>query len=408
MEMGGLRQLCDNVRAVNCASPPRVLFVMALPPPYHGANVANEAIWNSALRERYARELVDLTDPRDLDNLGRLDVTNVWLALRATASLYSRLWRFEPDVVYLLVSQNVLAYIRDAFFIWSTKRFSNARVIVHLHGGYFRTFYETSGRWTRWFIDSTLPLADAGIVHTERLTHHLRPWLRNVYTVPNGADPGAPPEWTSLLETRIASNFVTITYLSNLIPSKGLLTLIGAIGRLSGLSRRLRVCIAGIWGPDPDGSTSAVEFEMRVKKAIHETDAPHRIELLGGVYAEAKKQLFRETDIFVLPTELSEGQPMSIIEAMAFGCVVISTDRGAIADTVIDGRTGFIVPERDPGALAARIEQLMDDTLRTTMARAARKRYDDEYRVEHFVERIGTVIERVTLAHNGGDEFRSP
>ncbi len=82
---------------------------------------------------------------------------------------------------------------------------------------------------------------------------------------------------------------------------------------------------------------------------------------------------FSQADAFVFPT-LLEGMPLVVIEAMACGLPVITTARGA-DEIVRDGVEGFIVPVRDPGAIADRLGLLYHDAaLRRRMGEAARRR----------------------------------
>ena len=61
---------------------------------------------------------------------------------------------------------------------------------------------------------------------------------------------------------------------------------------------------------------------------------------------------------------------------MAAGLPVIATDRGAIAETVVDGECGYVLADPDPSELAERMLRLLDDPeLRSSMSRAARSRY---------------------------------
>jgi glycosyltransferase involved in cell wall biosynthesis len=103
-------------------------------------------------------------------------------------------------------------------------------------------------------------------------------------------------------------------------------------------------------------------------------------------------QEYTHGDIYVLPT-LYEGSSNTIYEAMASGLPVITTpNAGSI---VRDGIEGFIVPVRDPDALAARVQQLHDDAdLRREMGEAARQRAL-QFTWEDYGLRLSRVIRRV-------------
>jgi glycosyltransferase involved in cell wall biosynthesis len=78
-----------------------------------------------------------------------------------------------------------------------------------------------------------------------------------------------------------------------------------------------------------------------------------------------------------------------IVEAMAAGLPVISTDHVAIPETVHDGANGFIVPIRDPAALADRILVLArDPEMRARMGAESRRLFEEQYTQEINVDRM--------------------
>ena len=72
------------------------------------------------------------------------------------------------------------------------------------------------------------------------------------------------------------------------------------------------------------------------------------ITFLGPVSGQPKTDLLLDADIFVLPTYYPrEGQPWVLIEAMAAGLPIVTTDQAAIRETVDYGVNGFLVDKRD-------------------------------------------------------------
>jgi glycosyltransferase involved in cell wall biosynthesis len=76
----------------------------------------------------------------------------------------------------------------------------------------------------------------------------------------------------------------------------------------------------------------------------------------------------------VLLTSDNEGMPTSIIEAMAAGKPVVATDVGGVRSLVADGETGFLVPPRDPDALASACLRLLGDPAACERMGAAARR----------------------------------
>jgi glycosyltransferase involved in cell wall biosynthesis len=92
--------------------------------------------------------------------------------------------------------------------------------------------------------------------------------------------------------------------------------------------------------------------------------------------------------MFCLPCVIAatgdrDGLPTSVLEAMAVGVPVITTDVNGLADVVEHGKTGLVVPQRDPAGLAAAIERLLGDPeLAADMAAAARERVEEGFSLE--------------------------
>ncbi len=117
-----------------------------------------------------------------------------------------------------------------------------------------------------------------------------------------------------------------------------------------------------------------------------------RLNFVGFVPRTEVREEFRRADIFILPS-LFEGSAEVTYEALASGLPVITTP--AAGSVVRDGIEGFIVPERDPNALAERIRQLMNDrALRERMSAAAKERAR-HFTWKQYGERLRAVFEQI-------------
>jgi len=99
-----------------------------------------------------------------------------------------------------------------------------------------------------------------------------------------------------------------------------------------------------------------------------------RLSWRGWLDDEAREAALCEAGIFVLPST-SEGLPMALLEAMAWGRAIVATAVGGVPDVLSDGEDALLVPPSDPPALAAALTRLAADAdLRARLAAAARER----------------------------------
>lgn len=171
-----------------------------------------------------------------------------------------------------------------------------------------------------------------------------------------------------------------ILSLCMLTPRKDIATLLKAWKRLEqdGVDREL--IIAGD-GPSRD-RLEGLAADLGVQQVTFK----------GYVPEAEKKRLLEEAYCYVLPTRL-EGLGLSNLEAMASGCVVISTHTDGVWDYLEHDTNGLAVPPEAPDALAAAIKRTVADTsLGKRLARAGRKTVEQEFRIEEAVERERKVL----------------
>jgi len=149
------------------------------------------------------------------------------------------------------------------------------------------------------------------------------------------------------------------------------------------------------------GVAQIIELARRIPEADFEIIS--RGGTAAGEVREAEKELtnfkwvddqnrekkIREADIFVLASyriaRWEELFGMAIIEAMASGLPVVVTDQIGPRDIVEDGKTGFIVPQKDVNAMEVRVRELLsDEEMRSEMGRAGRKTAEKRYNIENL------------------------
>ncbi|MCX7376883.1 MAG: glycosyltransferase family 4 protein [Alphaproteobacteria bacterium] len=299
---------------------------------------------------------------------------------RALAALV-RLMRAErPDVVHAHMPIS-------AFLTRVAARIAGVPKVAFTCHGYL---HRQSGSWLRRVGGFAMEwiggkLTDVYMnVSREEAVEARRWWIhRGAVAVGNGRNPALfrpDPAVRARLraDMGVAPGTVAVVIVSRIVATKGYIELLAAMrdvpAELWVVGERLASDRGEALGPHFDG--------------FAETG---RLRLLG--YRTDVADILAAADIFVLPSHF-EGLPMSVIEAMLAGLPVVATDIRGPREQVVAGKTGLLVPVRDPAALAVALKQLAeDDALRADMGAAglarARALYDETRVVAHTIALMG-------------------
>ena len=107
--------------------------------------------------------------------------------------------------------------------------------------------------------------------------------------------------------------------------------------------------------------------------------------------------VLRRAHVVCLPSYYREGVPKVLIEAAATGRPIVTTDAPGCREIVADGENGFLVPPRDSGAVAARIESLLQSRARRReMGKAGRARVESGFTAGQVANSIVEAYDRLS------------
>lgn len=142
---------------------------------------------------------------------------------------------------------------------------------------------------------------------------------------------------------------IRLIYVGRLTPVKGLSCLLEALKILQ--KRRINIYL-----------TIVGEGTEKQRLLTEELEVTSFVDFKGYVpFGEELFRLYRESDIFVLPS-LSEGLPKVLLEAMAFGLPIVATNVGGIPDVIKHQKTGILVPPKSPEKIAQAIEKIKNNS----------------------------------------------
>ena len=367
------------------SDPPRILFILHLPPPLHGPAVIGEYIKHSDLINNcFDCHFLNLSISASINDLGSTSSSKFLRFLKLIWDVKKQLIFNRPDLCYITLNSIGSGFYKDSVIALLIKLFRVKRV-YHFHNK------GITNRKICFFEDLLYKLVFRGaevILISKSLYYDFKRYVpeNRIHYCTNGIPDkrlqakrnGQPAPGT----------LCSLLFFSNLIESKGLYILLDACKMLNEKNLDFKCIIAGRQG---DISPSQLMNKIEVMGL-----AGH-INYAAEKSGYDKEQLFSSADVFVHPT-FSDCLPLVILEAMQHSLPVVSTFEGAIPDAVDDGISGILVPVKDPSALAEKLEFLIiNPETRIKMGSAGRKKYEREFTLEKFEKRLTEILSDIAV-----------
>lgn len=249
---------------------------------------------------------------------------------------------------------------RKALCVMVAKR-AKRPVVLQLHAGAgdIEDFAARLGPARRWLLRRGFQSADAVVsvsaAGADRIERDFG--VEDVALIPNAAPGvGTPPP--------IDGQPPRLLFMGGFDnPSKGGEVLLAALARVLEDRPDLEIVLAGTGSPPAAASALQRRYPG--------------VSWTGWLGPEAKADRLSHCTVFVMPS-ISEGMPIALLEAMAYGRAIVASAVGGIPDVVSDDVEALLVPPADPNALAAAVTRLVrSDELRQSLGDAARKRIEE-------------------------------
>jgi glycosyltransferase involved in cell wall biosynthesis len=337
-----------DVAPVSPPNPLRLLVFAGVPPPVHGQNVMVAALL-AGLRQNPAFSVVHI-DPRlssTTSEVGRGGIAKFFRLLAACARAWQARAVGGPMAFYYVPAPGrKVPVFRDWIVMLLCRPFFTS-LILHWHAvGLGAWTASQANRLERWFTRSALDRADLAIVLAPELQADaaiFRP--RRVVIIPNGVeDPASPAE----IQLNLLIPLFEVLFLGLGSEEKGLFATLDGV-RLANAREpgKYRLTFAG-------GFASA-EDERRFSGKMRAS--PTTIRRVGLVTGLAKTTLLRQSHVLCFPTQYPhEGQPLVLIEALAFNLPIVTTRWRAIPGMLPPKDVWFVDPER-PSTIADALQQ---------------------------------------------------
>lgn len=198
-----------------------------------------------------------------------------------------------------------------------------------------------------------------------------------------------------------------IVYVGRMLPRKDVENVIRALALLGRQTARTMapVRLIAVGGETEEGCLDQEPEIRRLTAIAEDLGVRDRVSFVGRRPSERLRWYYSAADVFV-STPWYEPYGLTPLEAMACGTPAVCSAVGGITFTVVDGETGFLVPPRQPAALADRLALILfDDILRRRLARNTRKRVEELFTWATVAERTAELYQDVL---SGAAAWRRP
>lgn len=294
----------------------------------------------------------------------------------------------EFRILQTTTSFSTGALIRDSIYLFLARKYS-VKSIVFFHGGDNKLFPIIQRNWLALFrniyfkTDAIIDLSKKNIE-----------WFRN-----NGYKGKLFLETTAVEKELLSANDENefdkekekncsdthLLFLARIEKTKGIYEALEAYSIVK-RTRRVKMSIVG------DGLELNNVKEYVVSRKIED------VTFHGHLVDQEKERIFKDADIYIFPSYF-EGMPTSVLEAMAFGLPVITTNVGGLSDFFQNGINGYMTDSKDPSIYAELITKVMDNSvLRNHIARTNSRYARQHFRSDLVAKRVENIFADVVYS----------
>jgi glycosyltransferase involved in cell wall biosynthesis len=359
----------------------KVLFMVQIPPPVHGAALRNLSLIESTLlQEHFHIKLLPLAFADSIFTIGKYSFAKMVKSFKYAGNLISTLITLRPEIAYFTITPAGGAFYRDCLFVAILKLFG-IRIIYHLRGIGIH-----SARNRSKLNKFLYPLVFKNTFVVCLSKNHLKdiaglPYRKH-FIVPNGIKVEMKQEFINQVDVGKQK----ILFLSNFVKSKGVYEFLKALSQLKKENIEFKAMLVGA---DYDVTRKDIQTY------IDEHDLADYATVFGPAYKEEKFRMIGNCDIFVFPTYYTfELFPGVILEAMQCSKPVVSTYHGVIEDILDDGVTGLLVAPKNVDDLVDKIKYLINHPAEArAMGKRAGEKFYENYSLDKFERNIKCVFE---------------
>lgn len=370
----------------------KILFIMHMPPPVHGASMVGQFIHDSDLiNASFDCHYVNLAVATRLEDVGKggwHKAKDIWKKLIEVRKAVKAV---KPDLVYITPNSAGAPFYKDFITIMMLKMMGQ-KIVMHFHNkGVATRQNKPLDNWMYKHYFKGVKL----ILLADALYEDVKRYVKkeDVFVCPNAI----PVISMANNKSERTDAVPHILWLTNIMKTKGIMEYLSALKILNDKGVTFKADFVGGLTKEMSGE----EFD----EALAAMGLKGCCAYFGPKYGDDKYGFFRQADVFVLPS-YTEAFPVSILEAMQFALPVVASNVGGVSAEVADGVNGYLLGGKQPvmqntfrpdaKEIADKLEMLLNDSvLRSNMGKAGREKFEKEFTLEVFEKRMTWILEHL-------------
>lgn len=326
----------------------KILLILNIPPPYGGGEIRAKILYDYFVNKTNYFLVTNSNQNDNKSTQGKFNFRNIFNNLVYQFQNSITILKVKPRVVYLSLPKKILPLLKIIPVLLSCK-IVKAKIAGELAGSKF-FFLEDSRIAQKLGILLLKQFFQIRLLGESVKQDLMKYGIDNTIVFDNGTE---VKNYHLNQAKNLNKDLISISFIGALHKNKGIYILSEVANILSKKNIPFIMNIVGEWENLYD--------QQVILQYIKEYNLDSKVIFHGFKKDDEKWNILKQTDIYLFPS-YNEGQPISIIEAMAFGIPVITSNVGAIPETIKNDENGFILEKQNPEQYVEKIIYLKNNS----------------------------------------------